>query len=251
MIYELKDTEKAAHLFEGWEETLIYACLQRVMGTVYVTDLSLPQSACAFVGCFAFYAGFPDGELIRNRPRGFVIMVPQNEEWGALIEKTYPHARKVFRYATKKDTEFDRKALESMVRALPGEYEWHTIDGAFYDACLEQSFSADFVSSFANKSDYLKNGRGVVITENGRIVAGASSYARYRDGIEIEVDTEESHRRRHLATAACAALILSCLDEHLYPSWDAQNLPSLHLAEKLGYKYSHTYIAYEVAGEDK
>ena len=32
MIYELTDTSKAEKLFEGWKETLIYSCIQKVMG---------------------------------------------------------------------------------------------------------------------------------------------------------------------------------------------------------------------------
>lgn len=32
MVYELKDTEKVKELFAGWQETLIYSCLQKVMG---------------------------------------------------------------------------------------------------------------------------------------------------------------------------------------------------------------------------
>ena len=33
----------------------------------------------------------------------------------------------------------------------------------------------------------------------------------------------------------------------LYPSWDAQNMNSVHLAEKLGYEFDHEYTAYEVS----
>ena len=54
MIYVLEDTKKVEKIFEGWEETLIYSCLQKVMGKVFVTDLENPKSAMAFVGCFAF-----------------------------------------------------------------------------------------------------------------------------------------------------------------------------------------------------
>lgn len=39
MIYEIKDMSKVKNLFEGWQETLIYSCLQNVMGKIYVTDL--------------------------------------------------------------------------------------------------------------------------------------------------------------------------------------------------------------------
>ena len=85
-----------------------------------------------------------------------------------------------------------------------------------------------------------------MIIKDGRIVSGASSYSRYNEGIEIEVDTVPDERRKNLATIVCAALILRCLDENLYPSWDAQNINSVHLAEKLGYEFDHEYVAYEV-----
>ena len=97
--------------------------------------------------------------------------------------------------------------------------------------------------------DTAKCGRGMVIMKAGEIVAGASSYTRYKERIEIEVDTVETERRKHLATIACSALILECLEEGLYPSWDAQNMNSVHLAEKLGYEFSHEYAAYEVSAE--
>ena len=76
MVYELKDTTAAESIFAGWQETLIYSCLQNVMGKIYVTDTENPRSAFAFIGCFGFLAGEPDRELVLSKPDGFVIMVP-------------------------------------------------------------------------------------------------------------------------------------------------------------------------------
>lgn len=87
--------------------------------------------------------------------------------------------------------------------------------------------------------------------KDDEIVAGASSYTRYKEGIEIEVDTKPEERRKHLATVVCAQLILNCLEENLYPSWDAHNMNSVHLSEKYGYQFSHEYVAYEVANESR
>ena len=42
----------------------------------------------------------------------------------------------------------------------------------------------------------------MVICRDGAIVSGASSYTAYKEGIEIEVDTLESERRKHLASVA-------------------------------------------------
>ncbi|MGN0316726.1 MAG: GNAT family N-acetyltransferase [Lachnospira sp.] len=246
MIYEITDTTKVVPIFVGWEETLIYSCLQQVMGKIYVVDIENPKSACAFVGCFAFYAGEPSEELILAKPDSFVIMIPQNDAWAKMIEKCFPSAKKVIRYAMKKNNKFDINKLKDMVKLLPKGYELKKIDGDLYDKCLKNPETVDFVSSFENKDMYIKYGRGVVITRENEIVAGASSYTRYKEGIEIEVDTIESERRKHLATVACSTLILECLKEGLYPSWDAQNVNSMHLAEKLGYEFDHEYVAYEV-----
>jgi len=246
MVYELIDTNKVSNLFAGWEETLIYSCLQQIMGKVYVTDLSNPKSALAFVGCFGFLAGELDEELVKNKPDGFAILVPQNTDWGNLIERCIPSAKRVIRYAIKKDTTFDISALKNQASLLPVGYELKVIDADLYDKCLCNPVTADFVSSFDNKEHFLSMGRGMVILKDGEIVAGASSYTRYLEGIEIEVDTVEHERRKHLATVACAALILRCLEEGLYPSWDSQNINSVHLAEKLGYEFDHEYVAYEV-----
>lgn len=246
MLCELEDTSKVKELFAGWNETLIFSCLQKIMGKVYVSDPEQPKSAYAFVGCFGFYAGIPDKEMVMDRPDGFVIMTPQNNEWAKLIEECYPLAKKVTRYAIKKDTIFDQTMLQNEIKKLPAGYELKKIDADIYDQCLENPATEDFVSAFESKEKYLQMGRGMVILKNGIIVAGASSYTRYREGIEVEVDTIEPERRKHLATIACSALILNCLEEGLYPSWDAQNMNSVHLAEKLGYEFDHEYAAYEV-----
>ncbi|SDB61986.1 GNAT family N-acetyltransferase [Butyrivibrio sp. INlla16] len=141
--------------------------------------------------------------------------------------------------------------LRSLIKDIPEGYELKEIDDRIYDMCLPDPVTRDFVSSFESKEKFLEIGRGMVIMKSGQIVAGASSYTRYKEGIEIEVDTVEAERRKGLATIACAALILRCLEEGLYPSWDAQNMNSVHLAEKLGYEFDHEYTAYEVSREGR
>lgn len=249
MIYELKDTSKVEALFSGWEETLIYSCLQGVMGKVFVTSLDRPESAMTFVGCFAFYAGVPDRELVMDKPDGFVIMVPQDDGWAQVIEDCFPDARKVTRYAIRKDTVFDKERLAEMAARLPEGYELKRIDSDIYDICLEDPVTADFVSAFGSKEKYLELGRGMVILKDGKFVSGASSYTRYKEGIEIEVDTIPSERRKGLASVVCSALILACLEEGLYPSWDAHDMNSVQLSGKFGYEFDHEYTAYEVASD--
>jgi hypothetical protein len=247
MIYRLENTDTVKNLFDGWEETPVYSCLQKTMGSVYVTDLQTPVSAMALLGCFAFLAGEPDRELVLSKPAGFTVLVPQDERWNACIESCFPEARKTVRYAIRKDTQFDPVYLQRIVEQLPEGYELKPIDGTIYDLCLLDPLTECFVSVFPGKEQYLQHGKGFVVMRDGRIVSGASSYSRYREGIEIEVDTVEDERRKGFASAACAALILQCLDEGLYPSWDAHDMVSVRLAQKLGYELDHAYTVYEAS----
>ena len=87
-------------------------------------------------------------------------------------------------------------------------------------------------------------GKGFAIFKDHRLVAGASSYASYNRGIEIEIDTRAGWRRQGLALACGARLILECLELGLYPSWDAHTWASVQLAQKLGYHLDHEYLTY-------
>lgn len=254
MIINITDTRKAETLFANWEETLIWSCLQRVMGKVYAVDGETLRSAMAVNGDFCFLAGKPDPELVCFKPKDyfkdFIIMVPRSAGWAELIETQYgDKAKPVTRYAMKKEPAvFDERKLQKLAESLPSGYQLKMIDEAIYNLCRSQKWSYDLVSGFPDYKSYGKLGLGVVVLKSGEPVSGASSYSVYNGGIEIEIDTQEEYRRQGLATACGATLITECRKRGLYPSWDAQNLWSAALAEKLGYHFSHNYRAYEIWG---
>ncbi len=243
--YEMKRVE---HLFAGWEETMILSCLQGIMGSIYAPDVENPRSAAARINDFCFLAGEPIAELVELNDGQVPFLTPRNEEWANLIE-TVCGARAVrqTRYAIKKEPDcFDSAKLRLLTRRLPEPYTLRQIDRELYEQCLASGWSRDLVSPYPTYGDFARLGLGFVVTENGKVVSGASSYSRYRDGIEIEVDTKPEYRRRGLAAAAGAALILECVRRGWYPSWDAYSKASVALAEKLGYSFSHEYPVYYV-----
>lgn len=252
MVFEITYPESAASLFDRWDETLIWSCLQNVMGKIYADNDEKPSSAMALLGDFCFFAGKPNTELVSYKPDwcdwSFMIMVPQNEAWAEFIETCYGEkAEKVYRYAIKKEPDvFDRDKLQYAVDTLPDGYAIKMIDRELFYACKEISWCKDFVSQYDDYDKYQKYGLGTVILKDGEIVSGASSYSSFIGGIEIEIDTKKDYRRKGLAYACGARLILECLDRGLYPSWDAQNMGSVKLAEKLGYHFDHEYMAYEI-----
>ncbi|MBR4462672.1 MAG: GNAT family N-acetyltransferase [Erysipelotrichaceae bacterium] len=245
MIYELTDPAKAAPVFAGWEDAGIIACLDNVMGKIFADDMEHPKSVMAVIGDFAYLAGEPNLELVRSKPDQWMLVVPQNEAWQELIENNFS-AYKQIRYAIRKDTKFDREKLEAMANALPEGYTFRKIDGELYDVCLEIEMFEEAVSSFESKEKYLELGRGFAVMKEDKIVAVASSYSRNKKGIDIEIDTIKEEQQKGLGSAVAAKLILECLDEGLYPAWDAASKLSVRLAEKLGYEFSHEYVCYQM-----
>lgn len=252
MPHRLSDPMAAAPLFAGWQETLIWSCLQGVMGCIYADDAAAPRSAAAVIADFCFLAGTPSAELTAFRPpeqrRDFVILVPQNDAWTQTIRAVYGGTGRFSeRYAIQKEPDvFDRARLQAAVDSLPAGYLLRPMDEKLYHICLRERWSDDLVFSFPSWQDYREWALGFVAMKDGRPAAGASTYTRYREGIEVEIDTHPDHRRRGLAYACGARLILACLDRGLYPSWDAHNWASAQLAQKLGYHFSHAYPTYEL-----
>lgn len=238
-------------MFKNMNDTIILSCLQGHMGTAWVDDLINPTVAQILVGVFVFYAGDPHAnateELLLNLPEDIIVIV-NTGEWKNRIETFHNGSIKKFqRYSFKKNAEhLDPNHMQSFLSTLPEEYELKKIDSSLaYDPSL-QALSEDFTSQYASIDDYIDKGVGFCILNNGQIVCAASSYSVYDDGIEIEIDTSPEHRRKGLATVAASALILDCLHRGKYPSWDAANLKSVTLAEKLGYVLEEEYDAYYI-----
>lgn len=142
----------------------------------------------------------------------------------------YDQVTKISRYAIKKESDiFDKEQLQEAVAAIPDGYTLKKIEENEYNACLCENWCKDLVSNFKDYDSYEKMGLGFVAMKEA----------------EIEIDTREDHRRRGLAYACGAKLILECLERGIYPSLDAHNLASVGLAEKLGYHLDYEYLAYE------
>ena len=252
---QVSDMSEIAPLFDGWNETMIWSCLQGYHGRAWADDEKPPRSAQIVVGDFCVFAGVPCAELAAHIPPDSVapLLIPQNEAWAAAIEKAHGERCERFsRYAIKKEPNvFDKAKLQAFADAVPLPYTLHFIDEALYHKALQEPWSRDLCSQFASYADYAAHGLGVAALLDGEPVAGASSYTAYEKGIEIEVDTKEEHRRKGLALGCAAKLILACLKRGLYPSWDAHDLRSVALAQKLGYHLDYEYAAYEMKELDE
>ena len=220
------------NLFADMDDKLVSSYLDGCMGDGWTDDALSPTWGKIVVGDFGFLAGKPCREAVDELPP----LVCCNAEWRNFLSQCRP-VKITDRYAFEKHTHFDRAALERYAK----RWDVVPIDHALYTRILAEDWCRDFVSVFRDWEHFVQCGAGFVVVENGMILGGASSYAAFRNGIEIEVDTHKEYRRRGIATACAARLILHCLDNGLYPDWDAANLASVGLAQKLGYTLLRKY----------
>ncbi len=223
---------------------MILSCLQGCMGYALADDADNPTAAQLVLGDFCFFAGVPNKALAARAAAP--ILVPRDAAWGRAIEAAWGEGvGKALRYAIKKEPAIlDAAKLTGYAQALAAPYALRPIDAELYGLAMQEDWSKDLCSQFADYADYRSRGLGVAVLCAGQLVSGASSYAVYNGGIEIEIDTKAEFQGRGLATACGAGLILECLRRGICPGWDAHDLRSVALAEKLGYRLDHPYTVY-------
>ena len=208
---------------------------------------------------FSFFAGDVASpaarELLSVWPQenlGGCTLVPENESWAALIEEMFPQSEKHTRYSTDKTKDnFDRDALRAMAVSPSADLQLVRMDASMYDAVYSQHWSRDLVANFSDGEAYERLAVGFACLSGGEVVGAASCYSVYDRGIEIEIDTRKDFRRRGIARACAASIVLYALENNLYPSWDAANLMSLGLARSLGYLPAGEYPGYWLSAEKR
>ena len=236
--------QKIAPLYAGWNETLIWSVLQGHMGYAIADSEESPTAAQLVLGDFCFFAGQPSVPFAAGAAAREIVL--RDESWSDAIERAWGNlVQRKLRYTIKKEPNvFSRDMLLRYIASIPSEYELCLFNKSICEQTVRADWSRDFCACFSDFDDFLARGFGVAALKNGLLVSGASSYCIYDGGVEIEIDTAPEHRRRGLALACGARLILEALDRGLYPSWDAYDLRSVLLAEKLGYHADHPYVIY-------
>ena len=248
-LLKIEEYRKVEKLFGDWPFPYWAQAMNQKI-KIYVDDLVSPKSAIGCLGGWRYCAGKPNKALITHgKPRDWFGLFPQNKQWEKLIEQCYPDAEKDTRFAICHDANFDKEKLQAMVDALPEGYELRKIDSKVYDLCkkVEDDDLEDLIGWFESKKQFLELGLGYAVILDGKVVGGASTAYRFPKAIDIEVDVHKKHRRKGLASAAAAKLILDCLERGWKPTWDAANMKSVHLSEKLGYTFDHKYHCYWIS----
>lgn len=245
---------KLTAMFEGLDSAILLSYLQGHMGTAWVDDVVNPSVAQVVVGIFVYYAGDASAkeavELLHNLP-DYTLAIVHTDEWKKKIERVHKgHNEKFQRYRFRKNPQdLDLQRLRDFQSALPSEYVLKKIDSKILGSASFHELSEDFVSQFNDLDDFLERGVGFCILHKGEEVCAATSFSIFDTGIEIEIATHPEYRRKGLATVVASALMLYCLENSMYPSWDAANPESLNLAKKLGYVMDCEYDTYFIDSE--
>jgi GNAT superfamily N-acetyltransferase len=251
MLIELDSDNRASlrKLFDRYPYVhgSVAAVIEGGMGRVFADAQEEPCVALAVLD-FHFLAGDP---LNPNAPLLFKLLQPGNvviaptPAWRHLVAVTYPNALTVYRREAFQAEPFDVDNLRRFCQALPSGFELRQVR-------LEEvtQFATDLdpalVYNFRSHEEFITQGVGMGILHQGRFVSGASSAAIGGGKFEIEIQTHRQFRRRGLARAAAAALILYSLEHGIEACWDAANEPSAALARQLGFHSTEKYEAYRL-----
>ncbi|MHA1451140.1 MAG: GNAT family N-acetyltransferase, partial [Candidatus Hodarchaeales archaeon] len=195
-----------------------------------------------------FVSGNPQNEQVNELlsliPLHRMIIIP-NEEWVKALKAKFS-----FRLIEKKNSRWKLSSSQlsidnvaSYIKTIPEGYTLEKINEK--NAGLFLGLLKDEILGLFDEGEFLEKGFGYCIRSGDDIVcAAATGHPPYNQAFEIQVVTDKKHRKKGLATIACAALIKYSLEHGFKPQWDAANKPSVKLAEKLGYTDPIAYNIY-------
>jgi hypothetical protein len=116
-----------------------------------------------------------------------------------------------------------------------------------------EAWSRDLVMAMGGIEAFRRDGMGVFLYDGDELICGASSFCRYPNAVEVEVDTRPERRNAGLARWAGAALSVLAAVHDQYLCWDAAHPSSARIAIDLGLGFSGHYICsvYRFADESR
>ena len=245
--------ERLRPMFQCFEHRLhglVEAVCTPDFGRAWVDDIERPRVAVS--NCdFWFVAGDPHTpaacDALGMVNRGTVVT--PGKHWDDLVSDR-KRAERTHRtrtgFTSPAPNAWDRDRLRSQAAALPDGYSVRRV--ASEDLPAYTAVAKDFVSNWRSTDAFMEHGVGFGVWHGDTCVAGCSSYTLANKKLEVEIDTAPEHRRKGLARAVAATLILHCLDNGIEPCWDAHNPESAALATQLGFIDPLEYTVHIIGG---
>lgn len=213
------------------------------MGRAYADDPERPTAYRLTVGPFWYFAGDADGPggraLLAEFPP-YNLLMPSPPAWVAAAKETFGDKLVSFPRYSFDAGSLSEAHLSALLAASPHRDRVRRVDGEL----LARPDNFVETEDFDSPADFLERGIGYTLLEGDGLAGAAYSSLVCSRGIEVSLFVDEPFRRRGVATAISAALLLECARRGLRPNWDAANPESCALAEKLGYTPAGSYDSY-------
>jgi RimJ/RimL family protein N-acetyltransferase len=151
-----------------------------------------------------------------------------------------PKATLVTRRLEFYDCDPHARVLTDLRRRLPDGFEIHPIDRHLLERCEWRSDMEFYCGSLDN---FLVNGIGLALMRGNDIVVEAYASSLGEANAEIGAVTREAYRGHGYAPIACAYLVQACQERGYQAYWscDAENMASIRVARKLGFRQEEAY----------
>jgi len=251
-MYKLKQSQRnnIKNLLNAPTSAIILAASYGDIGEIWCDDMLKPTVGIILAQDTIYISGkaidketmdFLTEKISENRASKFTI-IPQSSfmlnyfselfgqaKYKNIVLKSERHLMDI------KLENIDYEKLEFYTNEIPSHYEVKAINDELYIKVSNDKYASNFVRNFKDYNDFSKNGFGYFILYNSEIIGGISSYARYENGVEVQIAVSPKYRSNHLARSLGATFLLECKRRNLYPWWDCANPTSEHIATELGY----------------
>lgn len=217
------------------------------MGAAFVDDPEHPSAFRITVGPFWYFAGdaeVPAARQMMSQFPTYNLLMPSPGKWSDLAKELFGERLRINTRHQFSGTSLSAEHLLALRKGSGWMSRVVAIDAALAARLANQPDSYFDYSDFESAEDFAARGLGFCALDGDTVMGVAYSSLVCSRGIEISIFVNEAFRRRGVATALAASLVLSSLELGLEANWDAANPESAQLATKLGYTAVGPYDAY-------
>lgn len=219
--------------------------LEGQMGAAFVDDGDHPAVFQIQVGPFVYFAGDAAGAnalAALHTLTPAVLLMPSAPGWLEAIKQRFGEQLVPFERYSFSGERLSLEHLDTLCRAT-SKYTVQCMDATFAARVWGQEHFID-LSYFDSPEDFEQRGLGFYAAVDDTVVGTAHSQLVCNRGIEVSLYVMPKHRERGLGTLLSSHLVKACLENGQEAHWDAANLESCRLAQKLGYTPSGAYQAH-------
>jgi hypothetical protein len=252
MIFEWTDGDisKVCQLFESFNKgrALIFPAIDQKRCHLWVDSLETPSIALWKLKILNAIAGDstnPAAEDLIRKVEPMQALFAPDHAWENLIRNIWGERTGIQQRTKLSPHALDIKFLQELSKNVPDGFTLERMDLETIKS-LDKRLAMHIPLFFGGSREFFEMGVGFCIKHKGKVVSIASSFTPFINEFEIQVDTidDPAYRRKGLATAVSASLIVYALVHNLIPHWDAANEKSVALALKLGYTNPESWQAF-------